>query len=294
MAKQEKGALLITGASTGIGRACAMFLDRSGYRVFAGVRKVEVADHLRLEGSGNITPLIFDITAPAQIARAVETVTEVLGPDRGLSGLVNNAGIGIGGPLEFLPINDVRQQFEVNVIGHIAVTQAFLPLIRKANGRIINIGSMAGRFALPFSGPYAASKFALRGISDALRRELRPWGIFVVLIESGSVETPIWEKSFDQVEGLSNQVPACAMEYYQEAVTSAERVMRSGLRRALSPQVLAKVVRKALETRHPKARYLVGIDAYLGLVGRFLPDRFLDWIIRQIIANRLPTIVMGW
>src|SRR5688500_9161604 len=187
-----RGAVVITGASTGIGRACAIDLDGRGFRVFAGVRKDEDGERLRSERP-SIEPLRIDVTDAGEIAAARDRVGEEVG-ERGLAGLVNNAGIAVPGPLEHLPLDEIRRQLEVNVLGQIAVTQAFLPLLRTARGRIVNIGSIGGRVALPLLGPYAGSKHAMEGISDSLRRELRPWGIEVSLVRPGPIATEIWER----------------------------------------------------------------------------------------------------
>ncbi|MEX0791398.1 MAG: SDR family NAD(P)-dependent oxidoreductase, partial [Actinomycetota bacterium] len=172
---EDRGAVVITGASTGIGRATAPRLAAIGFRVFAGVRKQADADSLKQEAPA-VTPLILDVTDEHSIAEAATAVKAAVGAN-GLAGLVNNAGITVPGPLEFLPAEDLRRQFEVNVIGPIAVTQAFMPLLRAGKGRIVNVGSIGGRVSTPFLGAYSASKFAIEAISDALRVELRPWGI---------------------------------------------------------------------------------------------------------------------
>ena len=190
---QATQSVLITGASTGIGAACAMELHRRGFRVFAGVRKA--ADGLRLQEQTSrwLAPLMIDVTDHASIAEAAKTVAGSLDGGR-LVGLVNNAGIMVGGPLETLSAGDFRRQLEVNVVGQIAVIQAMLPLLRECRGRIVNIGSFSGRVAVPYSGAYAASKHALEAMTDVLRVELRRWGISVSIIEPGSVKTPIWDK----------------------------------------------------------------------------------------------------
>lgn len=288
MAKQKKGAVLITGASSGIGKAIALLLDGSGYKVFAGVRKSSDGEQLKGESSKQLSPVILDITDSEQIAQAVKTVTNSLGGDQGLAGLINNAGIGVGGPLEFLPLDDLRRQLEVNVIGHIGVTQAFLPLIRKERGRIINIGSMAGRVALPFSGPYASSKFAIRALSDALRRELAWWKIPVVLLEPGSVDTPIWTKSFKATEERTTKLPARAYELYEKPLLAMDKYMKNLLKHATSSEAVASVVRRALEARRPKTRYAVGLDAHLGFMTTFMPDRLIDWLLHKEQERNYP------
>src|SRR4051812_39464080 len=179
-------AVVVTGASTGIGEAIARRMD-AGFRVFAGVRKEEDAERLRAAGA-NIEPVLLDVTDQASIDAAAATVKAAV-RDQGLAGLVNNAGIAVSAPLEFLPVDELRNQLEVNVVGQVAVTQAFLSDIRTAKGRIINIGSIGGKVAFPLAGAYAASKFAMEAITDSLRRELRPWGIEVSIVEPGGVKT---------------------------------------------------------------------------------------------------------
>jgi NAD(P)-dependent dehydrogenase (short-subunit alcohol dehydrogenase family) len=295
MPEQNKGAVLITGASTGIGKASAHLLDRSGYRVFAGVRQPEAGETLRKEASSNLTPVIIDVTDPTQISAATEKVEKVLGPQPHLTALVNNAGICVAGPLECLPIEILRQHLEVNAIGHIAVTQAFLPFLRRSKGRIINVGSATGRFALPFLGAYSASKFTLVALTDALRVELRPWGIPVSVVEPGTVETPMWEKSTEESRNLMEvELPDYARDLYENAMRSIERVMDSGRRQAITPQDVAEVVLKAVEAKKPKSRYRVGAGARMAVIGSFLPDRFTDWIFSKVLANKLTTKVLGW
>ena len=190
MACMPGGGVVVTGASSGIGEATALRLANAGFAVFAGVRREEDAEALRLRG---VRPVRLDVRDAAQVAAAAQEVRGALGP-AGLVALVNNAGVVVPGPLEFVPLDKLRGQFEVNVIGQVAVIQAFLPLLRETRGRIVNISSIDGRIATPLLGPYVASKFALEGLSDALRRELRPWGIQITLIEPGAIKTRIWEK----------------------------------------------------------------------------------------------------
>jgi NAD(P)-dependent dehydrogenase (short-subunit alcohol dehydrogenase family) len=190
----QSDSVVITGASTGIGAACALALDKLGYRVFAGVRHPADGERLQQQAGPRLMPIRLDVTDAASISAASHTVAAMVG-ERGLAGLVNNAGIGVAGPIELLPLADWRRQFEVNVFGLIAVTQTFLPLIRTGRGRIINMGSIAGRASMPFMAPYAASKHALEAITDALRLELQPWGIRVALIAPGAIATPIWKNS---------------------------------------------------------------------------------------------------
>ena len=228
---QRHESVLITGASTGIGEACALHLDQLGWRVFAGVRKDADGDALRAKASARLLPVRIDVVDAASIAAAREVVLRELG-DRGLDGLVNNAGIAIAAPLEFVPIEDLRRQLEINVIGQIAVTQAFLAPIRKARGRVVNMGSIGGRLATPFLGPYNASKFALEALTDSLRAELRPWGIQVAVIEPGSIATPIWEKSTAEADRMEATLPPEGHALYGKAIKAlrafAEITARQG------------------------------------------------------------------
>ncbi len=288
MSAQDKGAVLVTGASTGIGKACAQLLAQSNYKVFAGVREIESGKRLQEQCSNNLSPVILDITNPDQIAAAFKAVKKALGPGRHLKALVNNAGIGVVGPVEFFPLSVLRRHFEVNVIGHIAVTQIFLSEIRKGKGRIVNMSSVSGRIALPLIGAYAASKFAMEALTDALRRELKPWGIPVSIVEPGRTETPILEKALAATEKILAELPAAGQELYGEMISSGRKfVERRGRRRVLSPESVARTVQKVLEARKPRTRYVVGADARIALIGRFLPDRFIDWVVSRILVGVL-------
>jgi NAD(P)-dependent dehydrogenase (short-subunit alcohol dehydrogenase family) len=183
---------LVTGASTGIGRATALRLDRAGHRVLATVRREEDGSALAGAASERLEPLRLDVTDRESIAATAERLDG--GGDSRLDGLVNNAGTAIAGPLELLPIDDFREQLEINLVGQVAVTQAMLPALRRARGRIVFVSSIGGRMAFPFNGPYHASKWAIEAVGESLRNELRPWGIEVSLVEPGSVATPIWAK----------------------------------------------------------------------------------------------------
>ncbi len=277
--------VVITGASTGIGRACALELDRRGWRVFAGVRQPADAAALTGPSSPNLTPVFIDVTDSESIAAAAEQVTAAVGP-AGLTGLVNNAGIGVGGPLEFIPLELLRQQFEINVIGQVAVTQAFLPLLRAARGRIINMSSISGRVSVPFVGPYSASKFALEALTNSLRNELQPWGIKVVSIQPGSIATPIWQKTLARSEQLRRQMPPRAEDLYGAALDDLLAVVRKTAGRGVPPERVAGVVYTALTAARPKLRYLVGADARLAaLLVTLLPDRLFDWLLIKYGGN---------
>jgi NAD(P)-dependent dehydrogenase (short-subunit alcohol dehydrogenase family) len=275
----HKGAVVITGASTGIGEACALYLDQHGFQVFAGVRKSADGEALRAKASANLTPLFIDVTDPAQIAAAVQTVAKAVA-SAGLGGLINNAGIALGGPLEFLPLSELRRQFEINVIGQVAVTQAFLPLLRQGQGRVVNMSSISGRVALPFFGPYSASKFALEALNDALRLELKPWGIEVICIEPGSVATPIWDKSLNKGDEIADNLPPASEELYGRKLAALRKAVVKTGQRGIPPEKVAAAVHQALTASRPKIRYVVGLDAKLGaLIVKLLPDRLRDWLV---------------
>src|SRR5512144_349111 len=273
--------VVITGTSTGIGRACALHLDGLGFHVFAGVRTSRDAESFQREPARRITPLLMDVTEKASVRAAADAVTAALG-DAGLSGVVNNAGIVVSGPLEFLPESEIRKQFEVNIMGPITVVQAFLPLLRKARGRIVNMSSISGRMALPFLGPYAASKFALEAITDSLRVELLPWEIKVSLIEPGAVKTPIWEKSRIAAEKEARNFPPEAYELYGRATAAFRSETEKADRAGVETGVVVHAVEQALMAKEPKTRYLVGRTVRLQLfLKNILTDRMFDRLISR-------------
>jgi NAD(P)-dependent dehydrogenase (short-subunit alcohol dehydrogenase family) len=284
MRATEKGAVVVTGASTGIGRACALHLDGRGHRVFAGVRRREDGERLRQEGSPGLTPILLDVTDAGSIDLAAKEVGAALGAE-GLQGLVNNAGIVVSCPLEFVPMDDLRRQFEVNVFGAVAVTQAFFPLLRKTRARIVNIGSIGGRNALPFVGPYAATKSALGSISEALRRELRGSGIEVTLIEPGAVATPIWEKSdADALDRLA-KLPPEAEARYGPAIAKVRAAANKISAGAVPATEVARAVEAALTSPRPPARTLVGTKAKVQAALRWLlPDRAVDALLAKFLG----------
>jgi len=280
-----QGAVVVTGASTGIGNACALKLDAAGFRVFAGVRKDADAEALRKAASERLTPICLDVTDATQIAQATEQVRAAVG-EAGLAGLVNNAGIGVGGPLEFLPIDELRRQFDVNVIGLVAVTQAFLALLRQGRGRIVNMGSVSGRIAMPFVGPYTASKHALEALSDSLRMELKPWGIHVALIEPGVIATPIWQKSREAGDALRKAIPEEGLQLYSQVIERFEEEIRKIERAGHPPEVVADAVHHALTAARPRTRYLVGKTARLQVCLSHLPDRLRDALLLRAMGIR--------
>jgi NAD(P)-dependent dehydrogenase (short-subunit alcohol dehydrogenase family) len=276
------GAVVVTGASTGIGRATALRLDRLGFQVYAGVRKDADGKALKSKAKGSLTPVRLDVTDDSSIAAAAETVAKALGAERGLAGLVNNAGIAMPGPIEFLPLEDLRKQLEVNVIGQVAVTQAFLPLLRKGFGRIVNIGSIGGRMATPFQGAYNASKFAMEALTDSLRMELKPWGLHVSIVEPGNIDTPIWEKGLSQADVLLEKLPHQARELYDPAVDAAKAAAQKSAQSGIPPSAVAKAVVHALTADKPKTRYVVGTDAHIqAVVARLVPDTMKDWLVAR-------------
>jgi NAD(P)-dependent dehydrogenase (short-subunit alcohol dehydrogenase family) len=282
MAANKDGAVVVTGASTGIGRACALGLDEQGYRVFAGVRRQADAASLKKEGSERLTPITIDITKPRSIQAARQRVQRAAGKE-GLAGLVNNAGVGGGGPIEFIDIKDFRDTLEVNLIGHVAVTQAFLPLLRKARGTVVFISSIGGRVSSPFMSPYSASKFGIEAVGDSLRREVRPWGIDVVLVEPGSIATEIWSKGVDTMQEATKRMPAAARRLYGPQLKSFRKAfLEDTAGRGIPPEKVAAVVHRAIASSRPRPRYLVGVDAKVGArVSAVLPTRVLDRVIRR-------------
>jgi NAD(P)-dependent dehydrogenase (short-subunit alcohol dehydrogenase family) len=282
---------LITGASTGIGRASALRLAASGWTVLAGVRDPVAGERLLAEAgsAGRLIPLILDVTDAAQLAQAAERVRE-LGADGGasspgaLDGLVNNAGIGVGGPLELIAPEDLRRQFDVNVLGQVAVTQALLPALRRrARGRVVFVSSIGGRIAMAFTAPYAASKHALEAIGNALRVELHSSGVRVALIEPGSVATPIWEKSRAEADRLS--IPPELSAQYGHVPAAMDKTRSDTARRGVPPELVAETIERALTAPRMRARYVVGRDARAMLIARrLLPDLIFDRVVKRALG----------
>lgn len=271
--------VLVTGASTGIGRATALRLDADGWKVFAGVRKEADAENLRAAASPRLAPVILDVTDPEQIAAAASRIEEE--SDDGLDGLVNNAGVAVPGPLETVPLDDLRHQLEVNLIAYVAVTQAMLPQIRRAEGRIVFLASIGGRIAFPFGGPYHASKFATEAIGDVFRQELRPWGIEVAIIEPGSIDTPIWGRGQDKAAEIEAKSPQTNL-LYGAAIAKFRKVIEDTAERGIPPEKVAKAIAHALESKRPKTRYLVGLDAKVqARIQPFIPTRLFDKIVAR-------------
>ncbi len=278
-------AVVVTGASTGIGASCALRLVQHGYRVFAGVRNPEDGERLLRGTRGGLQWLPLDVTDAGMIAMAAETVRSAQG-HRGLAGLVNSAGIAVGGPLEYLSVDRLRTQLEVNVVGLHAVTQAFIPLIRQARGRIVHIGSIAGRIASPFTGAYAASKHAVEALTDALRLELAPEGIHVSVVEPGQIRTPIWDKGLREFSSLTAQIPAEGMLRYRGRLQALHHILERARTRSTPPEAVAGAVLHALESSVPRTRYVVGRDARLRLwMARLLSDRAMDVVVLRALDH---------
>lgn len=287
MKEQVAKAVVITGASSGIGRATSLHLSSQGFRVFAGVRKQKDGDALRDESGGRIVPVEIDVTDRAMIASAASAVLAQLG-ERGLDGLVNNAGIGAAVPLEYMSSDVLRRQFDVNVFGQVAVIQEFLPLIRRARGRIINIGSVASHIAFPFASALCASKGAFSLISDALRLELRAYGIHVCLIEPGSINTPAADKTLGDAEAVINALPPEGALRYGAKLREFMRRGRAREESGSPPGVVAAVIHHALTAKRPRLRYPVGADSrILVTLPLLLPDRALDQVRLRMLG--MPT-----
>ena len=277
--------VVITGASTGIGEACALSLDRRGWQVFAAVRREEDGRRLQARASERLRPVLLDVTDGPGIAAAVREVASAVGPG-GVQGLVNNAGIAVGGPLEFISLEQFRWQFEVNVFGLLQVTQLFLPLIRTGHGRIVNIGSIAGRVASPMVGPYCASKHAVEALTDALRLELAPWNLHVSVVEPGVVATPIWDKGVREMDAELARMPAQGLERYDLLIRAFRRLLGGASQRGVMPDAVARRVEHALTSRRPRHRYLVGTDARLRLMAQtILPRRWVDALIQRVLRR---------
>ncbi len=256
------------------------------------MRRTEDGERLAAAQPDRLVPVLLDVTSPEQIRGAVETITGLVG-ERGLDGLVNNAGIAIGGPLEFVSAESLRQQFAVNVIGLHAVTTAFLPLIRRARrvggpgvGRIVHVGSVSGRIAQPFIGPYSASKHAVEALADALRVELAPEGIHVAVIEPGQVRTPIWDKGLASSAALIDSMPPDGRERYGRRIQVFRWILERAPSRGMPPERVATAIRHALTAAEPRTRYLLGFDARVRLLlRRCLPDRLMDSLVLATIRG---------
>jgi len=289
----NRPAVLVTGASKGIGAACTERLAREGFHVFAGVRRTQDGEALHRRAGHDVTPVLLDVTDAEQIAAAARLIDAEMG-ERGLQALVNNAGVALAGPLEFLPLDELRRQMEINFVGQIAVTQAMLPLLRRARdtpgpdhraGRIVFMSSVAGRSTLPFTGAYGASKFAIEAAADALRIELMPFGLVVSIIEPGVISTPIWDTSAQVADANLARMPAETITHYGRALDALRARAKRGIH-GLPPEKVADAVAHALTARRPRIRYVVGNDARSRILLQWaLPTRLRDRIILGVVKR---------
>lgn len=275
--------ILVTGASTGIDWATSLALAEKGWRVFSAVRKETDAQKLMEASSGTITPVIMDIVDYESVKRGAREIEKALG-GAGLNALFNNAGISVQGPLEIIPIELFEQQIRVNVFGHVFVTQTFLPLLRKAQGRIVFTSSESGRMTLPLMAPYSASKFALEAAASALRIELRPWKIRVSSVELQTIKTPMWEKIDTSTEKLIASLPQKARDLYQNELKTLSVFPKWQAEMGISMKKAVRVIIRALSARSPKARYLVGYEARLLVYSHAItPTWMMDWFAGKLM-----------
>ena len=263
--------ILITGASTGIGRACALHLDKQGFKIYAGVRNSEDFDSLIQVGSKNMQPVILDVCKEKDVE---ETLKIISNDNNSLFGLINNAGIGISGLVEATPVAVLKRIFEVNFIGLHRVTQAFLPMIRQNKGRIINIGSSSSFMSGPALGPYSASKFALRSYNDALRIEMKTFGVFVSLVAPGPIESAIWEKAKKYKEEVRKKISPELLKDYELFVKAGDNLFNQI--KPIPAVHVVHAVNHALTAKKPKYVYLVGRNAILARIFSSLPKKWSD------------------
>ncbi|HEU4736486.1 MAG TPA: SDR family NAD(P)-dependent oxidoreductase [Solirubrobacterales bacterium] len=276
--------VVITGASTGIGRASALHLDAAGWRVFAGVRREQDGESLREAGSERLFPLRLDITSSEQVEAMAERVSAEVGSD-GLQGLVNNAGITIPCPLEALPLDDFRRLLAVNLTGHLAATQALLPQLRAAKGRIVFISSISARRALPMLGAYTASKAGLNAVADGFRQELRRWQVGVSIVEPGSIETPIWDRGEREFDGVKERSSVDVEDLYGKLIAAFHDLADRAVDQRLPVEKVVAAIEHALTARRPRPRYVVGREAKMqALAVRFVPDRALDFGVARYLG----------
>jgi NAD(P)-dependent dehydrogenase (short-subunit alcohol dehydrogenase family) len=284
MESNHSGGVLVTGASTGIGEATALRLDSMGFRVFAGVRKEADGERLSAAASDRLRIVCpLDVSDAGQIGAAARLVEQELAGEP-LRGIVNNAGVATGGPLEAIDLDDFRKTVEVNSVGPLAVSQAFLPMLRRSRGRIVNMSSIGGRVAQPFAGPYIASKFALEGINDVLRLELLVWGIDVIAIEPGTIATPIWEKGSSQADALLETMTPAQRDLYGKRAEKMVKVLAQQNKRGAPPAKVADAVAHALTAKRPKTRYLVGDARVLLGLKTGLRARLFDRLLYRMTS----------
>lgn len=278
------GPIVVTGATSGIGKACALRLDALGHEVIATYLREEEGRALAGEASSRLKTIHADLREQSTIRDAGAAISEAV-DGRGLAGLVNNAGVNMPGPLEFLPLASLREQLEINVLGQVAMTQECLPAIRRGHGRIVFIGSIDGKAVTPFQGAYGASKHAIEALADVFRMELKPWGIAVSLVEPGDIATPLWRKTLARADDALKGLPETAHEYYGSTMAAARATAEKMEAAAAPPEIVVKAVLHALTARRPKTRYLVGKDAKMRLAMEWLPTRMVDALIMRTIRK---------
>jgi NAD(P)-dependent dehydrogenase (short-subunit alcohol dehydrogenase family) len=281
----EKELIVVSGASTGMGAATARELAARGYHVMAGVRRGADGDGIRADG---IEPFILDITRPEHVAALIDRIdSDPRG--RTLRALVNNAGISINAPVEALPLEEWRRLFDVNLFGHVAMTQALLPFLVKSRGRVVNISSVGGKGAMATYGPYAATKFALEAVSDSLRRELAPHGVQVVVVEPGAVKSEMADRGAEATAGLAAKMSPELQQRYGPLVAAILAQTAAHIGAGMSSSRAGSIIAKAATQRRPRTRYTVGRDAAVIIaLTRVLPDRLLDTVIAAGLRPHMP------
>lgn len=265
----------MTGATRGIGRATAIRLAEHGWDVFAGVRRAQDGEALTSAQPGRISPVVVDVTDAEQVG----ALEQALPPD--LDALVNNAGIVVGGPLEAVPLSELRRQLEVNVVGQVAVTQALLPSLRRTRGRVVFVSSLSGRVATPLTGPYNASKFAIEAVADSLRMELAPWGIRVAVVEPAQTDTDMWHKADEELDGTVALLSPAHRDLYAKHIDGFRKSIPRSQRMAKPAETVAATIERALTARRPRARYVVGTPARIqAVLARWTPTPVLDVMLR--------------
>jgi len=286
--RRTAGKILVTGASSGIGHATALFLARKGFTVFPTVRREEDAASLRAEGLPDLRPLLLDVADPDSLESLRRKAADLFS-ETGLQGLVNNAGYVVPGPLETLPIAALREQLEVNLFGVFQVTGILLPCLRAGNGRLVNVGSDSGRIAFPLIGAYNTSKFALRGMTDTFRRELALWNLPVSLIEPGPVKTPIWDRAHEKAAELAYSLSEADRELYMDLYRAMERMSAEEGEQGIPAETIARTIFHALTARRPRTHYPVGTNRFLfPILEKWIPARLLDRLILRKLGLRRP------
>jgi len=271
--------VLITGSSTGIGRACALYLEKNGFQVFAGVRKKKDGEALVKAATGNLVPVVIDVTDGKSVADAVKVISKATGGE--LYGLMNNAGIGYGGAVEILLLKHIRQVIDTNLVGIFTVTKAFIPLLRKSIGRIVNTGSICGLSSLPGHSLYSATKFAVEAVSESLRLELRPFGIQVSVLEPGRIATEIWRKSDEAMPEIFSATNPEILALYKPLYVSYKKGISEN--KFLEPEAVAGYVYHAFNAAKPKRHYIIGKDAKMLAFIEMLPEAVRDWLLYRSI-----------